>query len=458
MIKKKITVFLLGLLSLPAFGQAIDYTSSDLMYNAGLPHKAPAPKLSVIERGLLTKYLNRPSDARLAIGLGALHYQESITKRKSKTIGKSIKHAIIASYFFERAIQLDKANKLFAGIALADIKAFLKQKLPMPSVPTAHQDVVHEFFIDAFNYHEENRYEAVDRLLQDLAYNPDNTLTNAYITSSTIWLGGEAGYDDPSILYHFIVSSYFSVRTVAMAKRMEDLWKQNPTQHARFRLASILGGWTVPARRWLAIFHGDTSAVLALDEEHRQWLALNRVFHSASVGLMMFPENQNFAEAFAAWEQGNQHCSEIPDMNACASLPRFSFNNIAFFGGQVDFFIKAGMFDYAQYFLNTWKHIPPFAYDQWDLGRKLWEHREQNMVKMHELFNNNNPEDDPVHMLLKKHKWGPDTITCQLCHQAQGRIWSDEQKNTVLLPHESVATLNNWPIQTTSWVGSVITK
>lgn len=455
MFNKYLITLLALTFSAASWSQPIDFSGNDLMYSSGLPNNAPAPSLPIVERSLLVTYLGNPNNARHAAGLGAIHYQKFLLKRKQKNRGDTIRHGIIATYFFERSIKLDKSSKLFVGIPLADISLYLKQQLPASSKPTYHQDVAHDFFIEAFNYHEENRYIAVDLLLQDLANNPHNTLTSAYLTASNIWLGGEAGYDDPSILYHFILSSYFSVRTVAMARKMEELWKKNPNKYSRFRLAPILGGWTVPARRWLAKLHGDTGAVNALDEEHRHWLALNRVFHSASVGLMLFPENENFLEAFNAWDAGNIHCQEIPDMNACQSLAKFSFNNIAFFGGQVDFFIKAGMFDYAQYFLSTWKHVPPFAYNDWDLGRKLWEHREQNMFAMHELFNNDNPNDDPVHMLLKRHKWGPDTITCQLCHQAQSRVWTEEQKSIVYYPHESVATINNWPLQTTTWIGSL---
>lgn len=453
---------ILSLESHPAFLQFLQGASMDYDkpltgdpvadYETKLPHGS-RPQITSFERIVLPAYLENPGDRRLAMILAVYHLDKSLLK--GRTDGKAVAHTIIAEYFLHRIIDLGAGQK-WVTIALEKTGKELRKVMNrQPSLDLSEGHEAHKYFINAFNYNEQNRYIAVAKLFDAFVQNPGNLLTNAYLTASNIWVGGEAGYEDPTVLYNMLLSSYFSVRIVQLAQRAAAAWELDPVANKRFRLESILGGWTVPARRWLAKLHGDQNAITLLDVEHRSWLAINRAFHSASIGLMMFDEPANFWEGFGAWNAGGEHCEEEPDIRTCIDTPRISYNLLAFTLGFADYFIKAGMLDAAQFVL-FFRHFPFTHWEGWYLGQEAWLHRENNMLRIHELYNNGDPADDPTHFLLKSRKWGASTITCQMCHQAQGRGWTEEEINSPPpLPHGTIATVSSWPVVTTTWYGSV---
>jgi hypothetical protein len=422
-------------------------------YETNLPHGS-RPQITAFERIVLPAYLENPGDRRLAMVLAIYHLDKSLLKG-GRPSGKDVAHTIIAEYFLNRIVELGGNQKWVKTSLEKTGKELHKVIKRQPSLDLSEGHEAHKYFINAFNYNEQNRYTAVAKLFDSFVQNPGNVLTNAYLTASNIWVGGEAGYEDPTVLYNMLLSSYFSMRIVQLAQQAEAAWMVDPVNNQRFRLASILGGWTVPARRWLATLHGDQEATALLDAEHRSWLAINRAFHSASVGLMLFDEPANFWEGFGAWNAGAEHCEELPAIRTCIDSPRISYNLLSFTLGLVDYFIKAGMLDTAQMVL-FFRFFPFTHWEGWYLGQEAWLHRETNMQQIHQLYSNGDPSDDPTHFLLKSRKWGADTITCQTCHQAQGRGWTEEEINSPpQLPHESLATIGTWPAVTTTWYGSV---
>lgn len=419
-------------------------------YETYLPQSSE-PRISKFERILLTAYLETPNDIVLA-KLLAVHNLGHMRKISN---GRDMKKAVLSLYFLNRALDLG-ANDQWLKDAVKSIESAISE------VTSRRKDFdftegrkPHQVFLKAFNYQEEDRYVALRKLLDDFVKNPDSVITNAYVTASSIWIGGEAGYEDPTVIYYFILSAYFSARTIEMSEEIERRWKLDPEINQRFRLAPILGGWSLPARRWLAVLHRDGSSVSVLDEEHDKWLSINRAFHSASVGLMFFEEDENFLEGMAAWDAGFDHCNEVPGLRSCPDRPRFSFNQLSFLLGRVDYFLKLGDVDMASFFLS-FRWSPPLQFENWTLGQDAWLHREDNLSEIVALYQNDNPSDDPVHFNLKRRKWGPSTITCQTCHQVQDRYWTDEEISDVWLPSEDVATIDEWPEFTTTWYGRLI--
>lgn len=431
-------------------------------YETYIPHKTQ-PKISRFEKVILAAYLEKPNDSSLAQLLALYHLNKSLLRRKG---GEAVGHTIIAQYFLNRSLDLGDDPR-WVRKALSKTDGELKQLIARGrathnEASDAEDDhAAHEYFRTAFfDNHEENRYVAVKMLLDDFVSYPNNTLTNTYLTTANIWVGGEAGYDDPTILYSFVLSSYFSVRARTLAERVEMRWREDPMRNERFRLATLIGGWTVPARRWLAKLQEDQPAVALLDAEHREWLQINRAFHSVPVGLMLFEEKENFVEAFAAWEAGRTHCEEAPLNLSCINWPRSSFNILSFVLGEVDFFLKAGQLEQARTLLS-WRFIPIDIFAEsfalWDLGRDAWKHRENNLERIAELYQNDDPNDDPAHFLLKQHKWGPGTITCQTCHQRQSKVWPEGEVDRVLSIADEFPPIGsgNWPEVSTTWYGSV---
>lgn len=429
-------------------------------YETYVPHKTQ-PEISPFEKFILKAYLDNPNDVSLAQFLALYHLNQSLLRKEG---GQAVEHTIIAQYFLSRSLNLGGDQKwLRKALKKTDkeLNQLIARGFANNTVNAEEDHAAHEYFRTAFfDNHEENRYVAVEMLLDDFVSYPNNILTNTYLTTANIWVGGEAGYDDPTILYSFVLSSYFSVRARTLAEHVELLWREDPVTHKRFRLATLIGGWTVPARRWLAKLHEDQAAVQLLDAEHREWLDINTAFHSVPVGLMLFDEKENFAEAFAAWEAGRRHCEEAPLNLSCINWPRASFNILSFVLGEVDFFLKAGQLEQAKTLLS-WRFIPidifADSFAVWDLGRDAWQHRENNFERIAELYQNDNPNDDPTHFLLKRHKWGANTITCQVCHTRQSKVWPEGEVDRVLSIADEFPPIGsgNWPIVSTTWYGSV---
>ncbi|MCE2572842.1 carbohydrate-binding protein [Motilimonas eburnea] len=419
-------------------------------WEANLPNEADAG-LSEFEQALTAAYLDNVNDLVLTRYL-ALYHLSAYLNEQELTI-TAVKRNILAQYYLSRVMELSEQQVEWAEQARAIIAAKLHHHVVEAGPFTTQASASHEEFITSFNYVEANRYQAIDSLFTDFIAAPNNAMTVAYLTAANIWAGGEANYDDPAILQGFIFSSYFASLSLYMAEDLEQRWNVDPINHQRLRLAPILGGWSIPARRWLAKLHGDDMAVETLDQEHNIWLEHNAAFHSASVGLMYFDEPEHVLAGWQAWYAGFVHCQEVAGLRSCPDGPRMSFNQIGFTLGAIDYLIKLGDFNTANMFLS-WKYAPFLGFDLWDLGKEAWDYRINNMDEMFALYNNADPSDDPVNFLSKQHKWGPDTITCQACHQAQSRQWSEEEKAKVTLPHESVASLGNWPKMTTSWYAS----
>ncbi len=422
-----------------------------------LPHATQAP-VSARDRLLLKAYLNAPGDSTLASFLALTSLNKSLLNPFNQgSQGERFKQTLMAQYFLHRAQDLGRRDGWIAFF-LAATQEQIDTVVRRGSVVTSEENhPAHRFFNQTFNYREADRYTALARLLDDFAVQPKNVYTAFLVTAASTWIGGEADYDDATALQNFVVGSYLSIHTMDLARQLEVAWLANNSATPRFRMASILGGFSALNRRWLAKLHGDTQAIAALDDEHRQWRLVQRAFHAFTVGLSFFPEQENFGEGMAAWADSFTHCAQEP-VRTCSNLPRFSHNFQSFVLGYVDFLLKAGQGDAARQFLSIRfvpEQFPPMAaYKDWDLGRAGWEYREANIEPIMAAYANNDPSDDPMNFMLKKKRWGADTATCQVCHQAQSSFWTDEEKEVIVLPPESVATVGNWPAVATTWYGS----
>lgn len=422
-----------------------------------LPHTTQAP-VPAAERLLLKAYLDHPKDATLASFLGLLSLPRSLLADSTPpATGERLKHTILAQYFLSRAKDLG-SNPAWQQRALALLQLRLDQVMARQSAITADENhPAHQLFNRTFNEREGDRYLALGQLLDDYAVEPKNVYTAFTLTASNLWIGGEGDHNDPTVLHNFVLGSYFSIRVMDLAQQLEVAWTQNPKATPRFRMSTILGGFSALHRRWLATVHGDATAIAAIDKEHREWRLVQRAFHAFTIGLSFFEEKNHFAEALAAWQDSFTHCAEIP-VRTCSNLPRFSHNFEGFVLGYVDFLLKAGDVESAYKYLSI-RHIPEqfppmAAYPQWTLGQAAWEYRENNAPALAARYANADPSDDPVHLMLKPRQWGGSTATCQLCHQAQGSRWTEAEKNTIVLPPEQVASVKRWPAVSTSWYGA----
>ena len=420
-----------------------------------LPHASQAP-VNIVERAVLKKYLDNPTDLTALQLLASDHFSKIyLYARTPNNKHLTFRHAILAKYFISR-IEDTHGKTFWTKFAKSEAEKEIAKVINKPDpISNEENHPAHAVFNQTFNYNESNRYAAEIQLLDDFVAHPNNVYTSFLLNATHLWTGGEGDYDDPTVLYNFILGSYFSIHTMSLAKTLEEKWQQDPQHYTRFRMASILGGFSALHRRWLAKVHHDDAAVALIDDEHRAWRLIHRSFHAFTLGLPFFEEPEHFLEGLFAYGDAVAHCQEVP-VRTCSNLPRFSHNFTGFMLGYVDYLLKLGDTQTASYLL-TWRfnpQLPVNQYPYWDLGRIQWEHRENNVDAIAALYQNDNPNDDPINLLMKKRKWGSNTTTCQVCHQAQGSQWTDEEKATIVLPPEAVATVGNWPAVSTTWYGS----
>jgi hypothetical protein len=424
-------------------------------YETPLPH-ATQPKISHLERSLLAAYLDRPEDAALTQYLAIHHLRKSLLRpTPAAKRGEALEHTLYALYFLNRARDTG-ANAPWIAPVLERTQAAVDAVFATTEPITSDEyHPAHVFYRETFHLNQEqNRYAALDELLQDFAQEPSNVYTSFVLTAVNLWMGGEADYDDPTTLYNFVLGSYFSLHTMELAQKLELAWNADKSV-TRFRMAAELGGFSLLQRRWLAKLHRDEATVALIDDEHRQWTAIQPAFHSFTLGLPFFDEPQHFMEGLGAYAAGAPFCAKVP-VRTCSDLPRFSFNLLGFFLGYADFLLKAGDVPSARQILAM-NQLPNLAasWEFWDIGRDAWEHRVNNAEAIAALYRNADPSDDPVNFEMKRRKWGEDTTTCQECHQTQGhRENAAAVEEPQLLPPEEIASITNWPAVTSAWYGA----
>jgi hypothetical protein len=425
-------------------------------YETPLPHTTQ-PQLSHFERALLTAYLDHPDDAVLAQFLAVHHLWQSLLRPTPPSKrGEAMEHTIIALYFLNRARDTGATSPWLEPVLEATQEAVDEVFATTEPITSDEYHDAHVFYRQAFHLNQEqDRYLALDGLLQDFAEEPNNVYTSFVLTAINLWMGGEADHDDPTTLYNFVLGSYFSLHTIDLAHQLELAWNADPQHVTRFRMAAELGGFSLLQRRWLAKLHRDEAAIALIDDEHRAWTAIQPAFHSFTLGLPFFDEPEHFMEGLGAYAAGAPFCEQVP-VRTCSDLPRFSYNLLGFFLGYADFLLKAGDVENARKLL-TMNQLPNLAaiWPYWDIGRDAWQHRVDNAEAIAALYANGDPSDDPINFEMKRRKWGEDTTTCQECHQTQGKpdmVAAVEAPQ--LLPPEQIASLTSWPAVTSAWYGA----
>jgi hypothetical protein len=442
-------------------GRPGDGAEDDLLssYETALPHTTQ-PNVPRLERAILAAYLEQPDDWRLAAALGLYHFASSQRSRAEGAGGAAIEQGVLALYFLSRTRDLGLRASWLRPL-IAETQARLDEVFGGDAPITSDEyHAAHVYARRTFHLNrEQDRYSAIRKLLDEFYREPRNVYTAFLVTALNLWVGGEADYDDPTTLHNFVLGSYFSLHTIGLARELEVAWDADPTTDRRFRMAAELGGFSLLQRRWLATVHGDFAAIERIDEEHRQWHAIQPAFHAFTFGLPFFDEPENFAEGFAAYAAGLPFCESVP-VRTCSNPPRFSFNVLGFILGFVDFALKAGDADAATNLL-MFRHQESELenYSHWSLGRDAWEHRERNLPFILALYQNANPADDPLNFEMKRRKWGSNTTTCQECHQTQAKPEMDlEVEAPQQRPPPEVASVGTWPEITSSWYGASLSE
>lgn len=427
-----------------------------------LPHNSQ-PVISGFEEYILTAYMDNPDSVDLSILMSVYHLFKSKSvgrpyyQRNRKNIRK-LKSTIYSQYFLYRAKSLG-ANAPWIDRALTKTDKRLKKWLPQDlTLDFSEGSRAHEFFLEAFTLREADRYKADKLLLKEVLRKPTNLITNFYVSGVNLWNGSEADYDDPTILYSYIISSYFAERIQDLTILAQQKWLEDPEENELFRGSLEIGGFTLPARRWLAKLHNNDLALESVDQEIPTWLERFPQFYSFTGSATPSTEPGRLAESINRYFAGITSCTSVPEPERnrfCGNTPRAPFNVITFQFFGLDLFLQAGDVGTATAFLD-FKYFPPLRFDTWTLGQESWNYREDNFDNFIERHQNDDPNDNPVAGVIKTQKWGSSS-TCQLCHQNQNFVVSDEDRNATP-PRFSDEELffEVWPSYTVSWYGELI--
>jgi hypothetical protein len=429
-------------------------------YEVALPHTT-RPSLPAFERALLVAYLDHPREVQLANALAVHHLPRSLLAASAPSDGgRALRHTIFSLYFLNRAKDLG-ATAPWIDTALGRTETALATTLEDGAPITLDESHdAHVFWRRVFHGNQEgDRYDGLARLLQDVAGDPRNVYTSFLLMTANLWMGSEADYDDPTTLYHFLLSTYFQIRAFDLARGLEVAWTADPERNPRFRMAAELGGFGLLARRWLAKLHGDAEALRLVDEEHREWWRIQPAIHSFSLGLPFFDEPERFAEGLEVYYSAYPYCEAVP-VRTCSNLARFPFNLLSFALGLVDFSLRAGDLERARAILG-YRLDPGEAanWSEWNVGRDAWLHRERNLDAIFALYRNGDPSDDPVNFETKRRRWGEETTVCQVCHQTQGKPQTQaEIEAPQTFPPPEVASVGRWPAVDTAWYGASLRR
>ncbi|QIL90222.1 hypothetical protein GNX18_11000 [Microbulbifer sp. SH-1] len=411
-----------------------------------------------LEKAILAAYLDNPGDVNLSQLNAAFHLlRASVFSQNGRVHGgptvRKLQHTIYAQYFLHRSRQLG-SDAPWIERSLAITETRLSQWLPVDN-PLDHSygSYSQNFFLDAFTKNEYERHEANHLLLKEVLDNPVNLKTNLYVAAVNLWISGESGYDDPTVLYGYLLSAYFGERTQFLAQIAEAAWSENPENNPLFRLANEVGFFTIPNRRWLTALHGDNEAKDSVYIELDQWFSRFPQLYGFPYAAAPFVDPERFSDGMSAYFSSIDACSNdfiLP----CGDTPKAPYNRLAYTLLGADYLLKAGDLNTAHGFLS-FRWFLGDSFDTWLLGQNSWLHREANAEEILARYQNYDPSDDPVNVFIKRQKWGVST-TCQLCHQQQGKYIPSE---TVFIPSpvdEQRLFIGNWPEYTVSWFGERI--
>lgn len=436
---------------------SMENTDQDLdSYETVLPH-ASTPKLSKAEAAILIAYLDNPNSAthaKINAAFNILQLQKELfISYKGKNVG-AVKRAVYSLYFLHRAKKLGAKDRWIAN-SIKELDTFLKKSLPTSTkLDFSEQTYAQNFFLTAFTKNEADRYIAENLLIEELLEKPTNLLTNLYVAGVTLWNGSEASYADPTMLYSYILSSYFSVRTESLSKLAQDRWLKAPATNPLFRDTPTVGGFTIPSRRWLAKLHKDDHVVADLDHSLFQWLPIYPEFYSWPAAVLRMQEPGNLTSSYEGYTAGIQKCTSNPTRN-CENTPRAPFNIISFVFLGMDLALR--MNDRSSFDNQSFiEYYPPANYNTWYLMQEPWSIRKANADSIIARHNNDDSSDNPVNAFVKVQKWGVSS-TCQSCHQAQGYYVSDSDLFSIPPKlSDDILYIRNWPTYSSTWYGEPI--
>ena len=238
-----------------------------------------------------------------------------------------------------------------------------------------------------------DRTAALDDLRIAFFSDPDDPRTALWLGLNHLWIAAEGDRTDPAALDSLVLAEHFLARAQELAPGDE-------------RIPS----WLVPTRQALAQIARDRDRVEALEGDLLAAYARDPEFHSFSVAMLGFREPRGslrFERGLEALRAPSETCGK--DDPTCQNAPRWPHNVEGFVSFAADYELKAGNVERARDLLVELRALPSYA--SWPY-RAETEDRWANLDLYADLFANDDPGDDPTHLVLGSRS------SCQACHRA----------------------------------------
>lgn len=233
-------------------------------------------------------------------------------------------------------------------------------------------------------------------LLAALATDPADARTHLLLGLNHLWIAGEGDRTDSRVLEHLFLAE----RYLARAQELDPKDRRIPS-------------WLVPVRLSLAGIEGREDRREEILRDLQAAYAEDPTFHSFTVALLGIAEprtSPEFRQGLAALRATVDTCppaSETTDPT-CGNTPRWPHNREAYTTFFADYELKAGNADRARDLLLAVQQDPDFP--RWPFRHEA-EDRLKNLELYASLFANQDPGDDPPHLMS-----GHGRISCQSCH------------------------------------------
>lgn len=234
-------------------------------------------------------------------------------------------------------------------------------------------------------------------LLAALATDPADARTHLLLGLNHLWLAAEGDRTDPRVLEHLFLSE----RYLARAQELDPKERRIPS-------------WLVPVRLTLASIEGRQDNQEEILRDLQAAYAEDPNFHSFTVALLGISEprtSPEFRRGLTALRTTVETCppaeSGATDPT-CGNTPRWPHNREGYMTFFADYELKAGNVDQARELLLKVRQDPD--YPRWPFRHEA-EDRLKNLELYASLFANQDPGDDPPHLMS-----GHGRISCQSCH------------------------------------------
>jgi hypothetical protein len=265
-----------------------------------------------------------------------------------------------------------------------------EQSSAITHVPTKHDEDEHvshaeRVFFNAFNYHFENRYEALETLTDAWRADPQDARLTLLLGLNHLWIASEGDERDPRLVEHLQLAC-------RQLKRAAALDPENV----------LIPGWLIPAEMALAEIEGCAQTLQAQAARLEEVTETDPCFYSVPMGIVHFDdpvESASFEAGLAAMRAGLECAADHPGRT---NGPRWPHSAHGFLLALADLEWRAGETERAREVLEMARSTP---------GVERWPFRHLVQERLERLNAQAGAAGEPPFILAPGN-----AASCRVCH------------------------------------------